>query len=122
MQELQKFRDSFESRTTWYNIKLEEKDEIIEELNRQPKTSRDFTWGNEQAVMQLKDNNSLKDGKFNAKISNIVPIVAEPSQIEILTNTLLEKQALLEALTAEKNTLALKVEKWEVCIIIYPNS
>jgi hypothetical protein len=67
--------------------------------------------------MQHKDNDSLKDGKFNTEISNIVPVVVEPSQIEILTNVLLEKQALLEALTAEKNTLALKVEKWEVCII-----
>ena len=88
---------------------------MIEELKMQLKPSKDFTSGNDQVVMQ--DNDSLKDGKFNAKISNILPVVVEPSQIEILTNALLEKQALLEALTAEKNTLALKVEKWEVCII-----
>ena len=95
---------------------------MIEELNMQLMPSKDFTSGNDQVVMQHKDNDSLKDWKFNAKISNILPVVVEPSQIEILTNTLLEKQALLEALTAEKNTLALKMEKWEVCIILYPNS
>ena len=95
---------------------------MIEELKRQLEQSKYFTSGNAQDVIQQMDNDSLKDGKFNAKISNIVPVVVEPNQIGILTNALLEKQALLEALTAEKNTLALKVEKWEVCIIIYPNS
>ena len=31
-------------------------------------------------------------------------------------------QRFREALTAEKNTLALKLEKWEVCILRYPKS
>ena len=77
--------------------------------------SKDFSSGNDQVEMQQKDEDSLRDGKFNAKVSNM-PVVAEPSQIEILTNTLLEKHALLEAVTAEKNILALKVEKLEVSL------
>ena len=95
---------------------------MIEELKRQLEQSKYFTSGNAQDVMQQMDNDSLKDGKFNTKISNIVPVVVEPSQIGILTNALLEKQTLLEALTAEKNTLALKLEKWEVGILRYPKS
>ena len=110
--------DSSEQSITSYNTKLEQKDKIIEELKMQLNLQKDFSSGNGQVAMQQKDNYSLRDGKFNANVSNILPVVAEPSQIEILTNTLLEKQALLEAMTAEKNTLALKVEKLEVCLLI----
>ena len=119
LQELQQVQENAEFSSTIYNGKLEEKDKIIEDLRKQLKRSKEFTSGDDQIVMQHTDNDSQKDGKFNAKILNIVPVVVEPSQIEILTNALLEKQALLEALTAEKNTLALKVEKWEACISIY---
>jgi len=112
-EELETIRDSSDDNISTYNAKLEQKDKIIEELKMQlSNLTKDFSSGNDQVEMQQKDEDSLRDGKFNAKVSNM-PVVAEPSQIEILTNTLLEKHALLEAVTAEKNILALKVEKLE---------
>ena len=117
LQELETIRDSSDDNISAYNAKLEQKDKIIEELKMQlTNLTKDFSSGNDQVEMQQKDEDSLRDGKFNAKVSNM-PVVAEPSQIEILTNTLLEKHALLEAVTAEKNILALKVEKLEVSFV-----
>ena len=110
--------DSSEQSITSYNTKLEQKDKIIEELKMQLNLRTDFSSGNDQVAMQQKDNYSLRDRKFTMNVSNILPVVSEPSQLEILTNTLLEKQALLEAMTAEKNILALKVEKLEVYLLV----
>ena len=109
-------RESSEPILASINAKMEEKDRIIEELKEQVKSSNNLTLGYNQVAMPHTD--TLKGENFNANISEVLPVV-EPSQIEILTKVLLEKQSLLEAVTAEKNTLVLKVESWEVCCIIY---
>ena len=110
-------RDRSDLNISTCNAKLEEKDGIIEELKMQlTNLKKDFTSGNNQLDMQQTYDDSLRDGKFKAQVSKM-PVVVEPGQIEILTNTLLEKHALLEAVTAEKNILELKVEKLEVRLL-----
>ena len=115
LQELEQVRDQSDYTTSTCNTKLEQKDKIIEELKMQiTNLKKDSSSGYDQVEMQQQYDDSLRDGKFNAKVSNM-PIVTEPSQIEILTNTLLQKHALLEAVTTERNILTLKVEKLQVC-------
>ena len=104
---------------TSHNTKMEQKDKIIEDLKRQLKPSKDPTSSIERVEMQQKENDALKYNHINANVSEVTPVVVEDSQVAILTKALLEKQALLEAVTAEKNTLALKFETFEVYISLF---
>ena len=98
---------------------MEENDKIIAELKRQLTHSKHITSGSDQVAMQQMENNALKYEHINVNATEISSVGAETSQIAILTNALLEKQAVLEAVTTEKNTLVLKLEKMEVHISFF---
>ena len=87
------------------------------------KASKGFLAKNDHVAMQQKEIDTLEDDKFNAQVSEMILPVVETSQIKVLTKALLDKQAMLEAVTAEKNTLAFKVEKcfWHGEIKIFCN-
>ena len=119
LQELEKLQEGSGLNIASLNSLLDQKDNMIKELSIQLKASKGFLAKNDHVAMQQKEIDTLEDDKFNAQVSEMILPVVETSQIKVLTKALLDKQAMLEAVTAEKNTLAFKVEKWKVCILSY---
>ena len=111
-------RNDCEASKSSLDAKIKQRDKVIGELRRQilvrSVKTKDLASISENVKMQPCESEATGNNVCDAHEQESTPVVARNSQVAILTKTLLDKQALIEAITAEKTTLMLKVEALEV--------
>ena len=102
------------------NEEIKHRDAVIEQLKCEQAHKRSNATGQQAFVRgRVSGSNGSRDTLL---FDHICSNAQQKSQTDVLTKALLEKQALIEALIAEKNTMVIKMENFEVSHFILQNS